>query len=560
MVASRSRAPSIPAGSNLNDFLMGMLCKQIKSEVVAVPFSQYADDPIGFITKELGVGITTAEQEAIMLSVRDKPATNVRAGNSVGKTFIASCIVLYWVFCVGGLVVTTAPTEGQVKELLWSEIRKLYARNRHKLGGQCGIMTLRLNEDARAYGFVARDYDSNAFQGKHGQRLLLILDEACGISREIDDAAESCVTGSSNRILRIGNPISSGNPFSEACAKSSIAIPSWGHPNVVWAYEMCEDGIHRLKPEVAAKIVDPNNPDEPILPQHLWDETLPKDPIPGAVSISWIERVRRKGENSAFWRSRVEAKFPTGVRNCLIQAEWWHSARKRYDDNPEYWKAHALKHRARHGLDVGDGGDDHCYARWRGYLLEQVTILHTVGDREDVDRAADLGWKYLNANKGVIAVDRVGVGAGALSNLIRKIREKEFEDTMEAIGYVSNQRKTGVDTDKYYDRITQDAWRCREAFRDGLIAVAPIDKETEDRIISEFESTAYEEVAGGVIRLEPKDKTKKRLENSSPDARDGILIAFGVPVLNLDETNMAVGEERSIHAETDSYLEDDYFR
>jgi hypothetical protein len=53
---------------------------------------------------------------------------------------------------------------------------------------------------------------------------------------------------------------------------------------VSWAYDLCADNIHRLKPEVAAQILKPpsEQKDDPVKPQETWDTSLPRDLIPGA--------------------------------------------------------------------------------------------------------------------------------------------------------------------------------------------------------------------------------------------------------------------------------------
>jgi hypothetical protein len=59
--------------------------------------------------------------------------------------------------------------------------------------------------------------------------------------------------------------------------------------------------------------------------------------IPGAVSVTWIEDVRiKKGENSPFWLSRVEAQFPTDDTDGIIPKSCLLQARDRYDANPQY--------------------------------------------------------------------------------------------------------------------------------------------------------------------------------------------------------------------------------
>lgn len=51
---------------------------------------QFADDPIGF-AYWLGVKLLTHEQKEILLSIRNRPVTNVQAAHGVGKvTWLAS--------------------------------------------------------------------------------------------------------------------------------------------------------------------------------------------------------------------------------------------------------------------------------------------------------------------------------------------------------------------------------------------------------------------------------------------------------------------------------------
>lgn len=288
-----------------------------QSQSPSVLLSSFASDPVGF-ARWLGIEVITDEQIEIMHSVATRPETNVQASHGCGKTFISAVLVLHQVFCVGGLCITTAPTGRQVKELLWKEVRSLYDRNRKKLGGRRGELFVKKTEEAYAYGFASYDYSTDTFQGIHSIYLLVILDEANGISPEIDDGASACITGSRNRILRIGNPTSPGTPFEKACKARHIRIPAWCHPNVSWAYEKYPDGIHRLKSEVAAAILTGSD-DEPVAPQEQWPPEFPRDCIPGAVSIAWIEKVRyKKGESSNYWKTRVEGLFSRDAQSLVF--------------------------------------------------------------------------------------------------------------------------------------------------------------------------------------------------------------------------------------------------
>src|SRR3990167_3677335 len=77
-----------------------------------------------------------AKQLEIMTSVRDNQRTSVRSANGVGKDWDAAEIVLWWLYTrYPAVVITSAPTNRQVEEILWGEIRKKFNNSRVKLGG-----------------------------------------------------------------------------------------------------------------------------------------------------------------------------------------------------------------------------------------------------------------------------------------------------------------------------------------------------------------------------------------------------------------------------------------
>lgn len=476
-------------------------------------YSRYSGDPIGFIETELGFTLTE-EQRGIALSVRDQRETNVQASHGCGKTFLAACLTLWWVLAVGGLCITTAPTKRQVIELLWGEIRKTH--NRLGLPGDKGQTFLRLTEESRAFGFTASDNNSNAFQGVHHARLLVIEDEACGISPEIDEGAISCVTGAYNRFLRIGNPIITGGPFERACKQSHIRIPVWNHPNVAWAYQQESDGVHRLKPEVAELILDDR---DEVLPETEWPDSCQREVIPGAVSVAWVETVRVKyGEGSAYWQSRVEGYFPEDSAQSVIPRSFFLRARMRYDSDPAQWDAEADAHQNRFGLDVGDGGDEHALARWRGPVLYSVRTMATKGDMEDVSRASGMAINALVEYPGTITVDRGGgFGSGPLATLKER-------------GYKCFGAQWGAgakDPALYLNAKAEDFWTLREAMRKEEVAIAPLGDD-EEMLMEDLSGVYWEETSTGKIKIEDKDKTRKRLKRS-PNAGDAVVIGYRLP-------------------------------
>lgn len=486
-------------------------------------FSRYEGKPVQFAYEVLGVQYLTPDTIKILESVCNNTITNVQASHGTGKSFCAGfCLILWWVFAVRGLCITTAPTERQVKQILWSEARKSYGINKHKLGGRSGELFISLNEDARAFGFTARSTDSNGFQGIHKDKLLLIEDEACGISPEIDEGADACLVGSNNRMLRIGNPLADGTPFAKACKRSHIRIPAWTHPNVTWAYQEDADGMHRVKSELKAslfdeqgKVRDRENWGKPALDaMEVYLESIGAIEIKGAISVEWLENARSKyGEGSAFWESRVEARFPLDAGQSVIPRRYFLMARVKFDQLtlPE-WQ-HQLRHKKpRYGLDVGDGGDPHALSRWQGSVLWAARAQPTLGDELDSGRAAGMIAGEIRIHgTGSVAVDNIGVGAGALDNLKRQgISAKGIRWGLAA-----------KDTERFANLKAEQYWLVREGLEKGELAIAPLG-EFEDELMEDWANTYYEETPRGQIKIEDKEKTRQRLGRSTNCGDAGI--------------------------------------
>jgi hypothetical protein len=491
-----------------------------------IDYSSYADNPVGFAYEVLGVNYLTDDQKNILESIRHNKVSNIQACHGIGKSHLMGAVLVpYWVFAMKGLCITTAPTFRQVKQVLWSEVRRSHSYIKNKIGGICGEMFLKLTEDSRAFGFTSRD--GNSFQGIHADHLLLIEDEACGISQEIDESAEACIVGRNNRIVRVGNPTADGTPFAKACKRSHIRIPAWTHPNVAWAYRQDADGIHRIKEELRHCLLDK---DGHILDRDKWGEpavtamqtyleSIKAIEIKGAISVEWIENVRDKhGESSAYWESRVEARFPLDAGQSIIPRRYFLMARVKFDNlTTEEWNKKLISQPSRYGLDVGDGGDPHALSRWQGSVLWSVRSQATLGDEKDAHRAAAMVVKESKTfGNGSVAVDNVGVGAGALSIL--------HEEGYPSQGFRWGSTSTVKDKERFANLKAEQFWTLREAMEKGEIAIAPLG-DYEDELMEDFASTYYEETVTGKVRIEEKPKTRARL-GRSPDLGDAAVYGY----------------------------------
>jgi hypothetical protein len=490
----------------------------------------YAWRPIEFAYEVLGIEYLTDDIKRVLLSICENRVTNVQASHGCGKSHVGGAVlVLWWVFAMGGLCITTAPTERQVKEILWAEAKASYNKNKSKFGGRSGELFIKVTEKNKAFGFTSRATSSDGFQGEHAEYLLVIIDESCGISQAIDEGAESCLVATDNRMMRIGNPLASGTPFAQACSKDHIRIAAWTHPNVAWAYRQDDDGIHRVKSELRPYLFDDNgevldrpNWGKPALrAMQAYLESIGAIEIKGAISVEWIERARRKyHEGSAFWEARVEARFPLDNAQSIIPRRLFLMARIRFDKfweelTPEKQTEFIAKSRNRYGLDVGDGGDPHALSRWSGSILWSIKNQPTIGDEMDTARAAGLVIGEIKKHgNGSINVDNVGVGAGTLA----MIKEQ---------GYYAKGIRWGAsakDNERFFNLKAEQYWLMREELEFNEPMIAPLG-EFEDQLIEDWAQTFYEETSKGQIRIEPKKRTIERLGRST-DCGDSAILGF----------------------------------
>ena len=104
--------------------------------------------------------------------------------HGVGKTFTLSLAALWWLARYReGIVLTTSPTERQVRTQLWSEIHRAVERARVPYP-KLRTTELKFRDDNNfAIGFSTNQTEN--FQGYHGKHVLIIADEAPGIESGI---------------------------------------------------------------------------------------------------------------------------------------------------------------------------------------------------------------------------------------------------------------------------------------------------------------------------------------------------------------------------------------
>lgn len=183
---------------------------------------RYQADPMLFFTEVLDVKpeYVWSKMEEVAYSVRDNNKTVVKAGHSVSKSYTAARLAIWFLAChYPSTVVTTAPTDRHIRQVLWREIHAALANARRALGGHLTTLEYLLGEKWFATGFSTRPdsvtENATAFQGYHNEHVLIIFDEAVGVMRQIWEAAHGLFVGPHWRFLAIGNPTSEKCEFRE---------------------------------------------------------------------------------------------------------------------------------------------------------------------------------------------------------------------------------------------------------------------------------------------------------------------------------------------------------
>ena len=210
-------------GKDTLDFieLEGVDIKAAGEKIEQIDYSELVDlyyyDPVGFVEDVLDF-YPDDKQKEIMLSVRDNKRTSVRSGQGVGKTAtVAGIIIWYMLFRDSAKIVATAPTKQQLNIVLWPEIAKwlngTYADNFLTL---TKTMLYMVGYELEWFATAKTATKKENMAGLHADNMLIIVDEASGVSDEILETLLGTITGVDNRILFISNPTRNSGIFYES--------------------------------------------------------------------------------------------------------------------------------------------------------------------------------------------------------------------------------------------------------------------------------------------------------------------------------------------------------
>jgi hypothetical protein len=445
---------------------------------------QYRLDPVGW-ARERCDHFLWSKQREIVEAVRDHRRVAVQSCHGVGKSDVASVVASWWMDTHPAdrvFLVTTAPTYAQVRAILWRYIRVLHKAG--ELPGRVNQTEWHLEGELRGYGRKPADTDQSAFQGIHGD-VLVILDEACGIPEQLWVAADALTTNPSCRILAIGNPDNPGTHFREVC-----------RPESLW---------HKIK---ISAFESPN----------LTSEDIPAEVAEYLISRAWVEeKAAEWGEDNPLYISKVLGEFPdqdpmavvrySDVQTCRLDIEVPRAAEELLP--------------VELGVDVGGGGDLTVIRERRGMVAGREWTSNS-------DRPEDLAPLVIRAivetGATAVKIDSIGIGWGLCGELRNRARRGEHAAAIVEVNVAEAAREPG----KFANLRAELWWEVgRVASEQRAWDLSKM--ANADRTIAELVEPRYDIDPKGRIRVESKDDIRERSGGRSPDHADALLLAFYAP-------------------------------
>jgi len=462
-------------------------------------------DPVVWAKERLGAFLWSKQRE-ILLALRDHRKVAVASCHGIGKSFVSALAVGHWIdtHTLGeAFVVTSAPTNNQVKSILWREIGRVHSKA--KLRGRTTqkewyVRMPSGNEELVAMGRKPDDYEPGAFQGIHARYVLYLFDEAGGMSPPLWEAADSLLSNDDSKALAVGNPDDPTAEFANICKPGS----GW-HVIHVGAFETPNFTGEAIPADLAPLLTGKTYVEEKRrkwAPQWVWSEdgseVLPPDGI-------------KEEDINPIWSSKVLGKFPANKETgSLIPLSWILAAQKR-TIVPSSGSEREL------GVDVGGGGDSSAGAFRHGPV---VRIKWEDNNPDTMQTCGNAVATRKSLNCTVVKVDEIGIGRGVVD------RAKEQQEPFIGI----NVGAAAQDPEAFVNRRAELWWQVRERFESGEIDIDPND----DDLAAELAEIRYKRTSGGKIQIESKDEAKRR-GIKSPNRADALMLSFAQEKKSLGE-------------------------
>lgn len=471
--------------------------------------SIYRDDPIGYARNVLKV-TPTPDQERIMRAILEPPyRVLVPSGHNVGKTFVSSCILLWFVHTQGpsAIINSTAPSYQALNEVLWGQIREMEMQARLELFKTSATPVIRFGPMHYAKGMTADKMGS--FTGRHALRNAFIVDEAIDVTPKIYPVIESMMAGDRYFTLMIYNPVDPSSPLrlmEESGQWTVIRLSQATHPNI-------EAGRRGLpQPYPSAITLEKHE-------QELMERSEPVigEPLPNDILVGWHYGPDGEKIGGEWRRPNYEAdcrnlgRWPSVAAVAIWTPQLFDSCIK---------NALPLGGRLQIGCDVARYGNcNTAFAVRKGGNLLRLESYNGWNTTQIADRAKELCFEFgqqfgVNPRSVPVAIDDTGGwGAGVIDQ-----REKYA-----FLGVVAGEK--AWNDDKYFLKRDQLWCALRDEAYEGRLSFAKLPSSAVALLRPQALAAKYE-YRGLKKKVLPKEEMAESLNGRSPDEWEAVQLAY----------------------------------
>ena len=462
--------------------------------------TRYVDDPVGFVNDVLGeAGMPYSKQVEMLEAVVEHRRVSVVGANGCGKDWAAARAVLWWIETrPDSKVVVTGPTQRQVEEIVWQEMREAFAAAEERLGGKMLASKYRIDEKRFAIGFSTNKACN--IQGFHSPNLLVVVTEAHAMPQ---DQIDSIKRLHPNRLLLVGNAMTLEGEFYEShhsrrARYHRIKISAYDTPN--FTGEM--GGVPgMITPEDAEELALDWSEDHPSYVAGVLAE------FPNAQEDSLVGRdaVEHAMERGSVVPAEAGTSQPGDLRGGMAGGEIPACAGMTGQPNLDPNEPVYL------GVDVGRFGADKS-----AICVRQGQRVHSLRSFSRMDTMR-LVYEIIRTREETgaeaIFVDEGGLGGGVIDRL------RELGEPVYGVHFGGR----APHRTRFFNTRSEIFWEVRMLLNDGLMVLPP-----DEELAGQLVSLRYDVSSSGQVRLEGKREMRKR-GLPSPDKADALALAFLKP-------------------------------
>ncbi len=341
------------------------------SRKLAILLKMYRKRPLAFMRDVLRVKPTDQQIRLIESATKEDCRVAVKSATATGKTAALCWLTFYYLICYTDVrILITAPTSGQLHRVYRAELVKWWNGMNPMFKDFYEILSTKVfikgKRETQFVDLVTGTVENKeSFAGLHGDKVVLMVDEASALPDEIFDTLYGTLSSGSTAFILVSNPVRNSGKF----------------------YDLFQTSPPRWDLMTFTSYDSPN------------------------VDKDWIEEtIEYYGEESDFVKMRIQGEFPVVSFAQFFPTDLVQKAIDRRITEQEYHHYERVL-----GVDVARFGDDSSVIIDRqGPKIHNIEIYKGIDTSVLASRVIEVYTKHRYSG---IFIDGIGIGAGVVDQL-----------------------------------------------------------------------------------------------------------------------------------------------